>query len=139
MNQESEDEILSNSLSVDIDRKEMSWNDKLEMLLKRWANDCKEISEKHTVLSKMKKRIYYTVQFPTIIIPFVLSFVNTFEDDYISFKFDTEVQKFYQRFDRVNLVFYETKQNIDKYIEDKYPIWKPSETTYYQCKVVEGV
>ena len=64
---------------------------------------------------------------------------HTFADDFISFKFDTEVQKFYQRFDRVNLVFYESKQNIDKYIEDKYPIWKPSETTYYQCRVVEGV
>ena len=64
---------------------------------------------------------------------------HTFEDNYVSFKFDTEVQKFYQRFDRVSLVFYETKQNIDKYIEDKYPLWKPSETTYYQCRIVEGV
>ena len=82
MNQESEDEILSNSLSLDIERKEMSWNENIENLLKKWADSCVEISEQHTVLSKIKKRVYYSIQFPIIIIPFVLSFVNTFENEY---------------------------------------------------------
>lgn len=74
------DELLSNSLSIDIERKEMSWNQNLEDLLKSWAVNADNISEKHDNISKIKKRIYYAIQFPIIIIPFILSFINTFED-----------------------------------------------------------
>ena len=75
-----ENDTLSNSLSIDTERVNMSWNEKLEDLLKKWSDTCIDISEKHTILSKLKKKIYYSVQLPIIIIPFVLSFVNTFED-----------------------------------------------------------
>ena len=61
-----------------------------------------------------------------------------FDKDSISYSFNTEYQKTFKNLDRVNLVYTESVQNFDKYI-DKTPIWKPIESTFYQCRVVEGI
>lgn len=61
-----------------------------------------------------------------------------FDKDSISYSFNTEYQKTFKNLDRVNLVYMESVQKFDKYI-DKTPIWKPTESTFYQCRVVEGV
>ena len=61
-----------------------------------------------------------------------------FDKDSISYSFNTEYQKTFKNLDRVNLVYTESVQKFDKYI-DKTPIWKPIESTFYQCRVAEGV
>lgn len=66
-----------------------------------------------------------------------------FNKDTISYRFNTELKKTYKRFDRVNLVYSEHIQKVDKFIvKDKFdrtPIWKPGESTFYKCRVVDGV
>ena len=61
-----------------------------------------------------------------------------FKKDSISYSFNTEYQKTFKNLDRVNLVYSESVQKFDKFI-DEVAIWKPVKTTFYQCRVVEGV
>jgi hypothetical protein len=76
---------MSNSVSIDGERVEMSWNEKIEELLIRWSKECDELSQRHHEASKKKKRIHYGFQIPIIITPFVLGFSSSFygeEHDY---------------------------------------------------------
>lgn len=75
---ENENEKLSNSISIDNQREEMSWNENIQNLLTKWSMECGEISEKHYKASKQKKKIYYILQFPIICLPFILSFSSSF-------------------------------------------------------------
>jgi ubiquinone/menaquinone biosynthesis C-methylase UbiE len=68
---------LTNSLSIDISRCEMSWNQNIENLLKNWNRVCKDKSKHHILASKKKKRIYYILQLPIITMPFILGFTST--------------------------------------------------------------
>lgn len=61
-----------------------------------------------------------------------------FNKDFISYTFNTEVQKTYKHLDRVNLIYTESYINFDKFI-DGAPIWKPLVGTVYKCRVVDGV
>tara|TARA_A100001015_G_C14823626_1_gene645775 strand:+ start:94 stop:507 length:414 start_codon:yes stop_codon:yes gene_type:complete len=61
-----------------------------------------------------------------------------FTKDSIAYRFETESEKTYNRLDRTNLVYFESKVRLDKIVDDR-PVWKPSKNTYYQCRVVEGV
>lgn len=78
MDNDNEDDKMSNSLSLDVERKEMSWNQSHEELLKRWSEQCFNQSKKHYLASKRKKLIYYIFQFPIITIPFILGFSSSF-------------------------------------------------------------
>ena len=66
-----------------------------------------------------------------------------FNEDNISYMFNTETSKTYKNLDRTNLVYSESKQMFDKFFNTddgkKIPTWKPVETSFYQCRVVEGV
>jgi len=72
-----EEDKMSNSLSVDVDRSEMAWNVNIEALLRKWSKDCEYMSKQHYKASKKKKRLYYVLQLPIISIPFVLGFIGT--------------------------------------------------------------
>ncbi len=61
-----------------------------------------------------------------------------FKKDSISYSFNTEYQKTFKNLDRVNLVYSESIQKFDKFINE-VATWKPVKTTFYQCRVVEGV
>ena len=74
--EQAEDDTMSNSISIDGERVEMSWNEKIEELLKRWSEECSKLSEKHNEASKRKKCIHYGLQIPIIIAPFVSGFSN---------------------------------------------------------------
>jgi hypothetical protein len=76
--EQAEDDTMSNSISIDGERVEMSWNEKIEELLKRWSEECRKLSEKHNEASKRKKCIHYGLQIPIIIAPFVLGFSSSF-------------------------------------------------------------
>ena len=85
MDETNDDDTMSNSISIDGERVEMSWNEKIEELLKRWSEECNELSQRHHEASKRKKRIHYGFQIPIIITPFVLGFSSSFygeEHDY---------------------------------------------------------
>ena len=72
-----EDDKMSNSISVDVDRSEMSWTENIEELLKKWSGECEYMSKQHYEASKKKKKLYYIMQLPIISIPFILGFVGT--------------------------------------------------------------
>lgn len=72
-----EDDKMSNSISVDVDRSEMSWNENIEELLRKWSGECEYMSKQHYEASKKKKKLYYIMQLPIISIPFILGFVGT--------------------------------------------------------------
>ena len=73
-----EEDKMSNSLSIDITRPEMKWNENHEELLKKWSEECYIHSKNHYKASKKKKFIYYMFQFPIITIPFILGFSSSF-------------------------------------------------------------
>lgn len=65
-------DITSNSL--DIDRPEMKWDNKLEEKLLEWLELCKQISVEHTKMSKKRKSCYYMMSIPSILIPLFMGF-----------------------------------------------------------------
>ena len=67
----------NNSISVDIERSEMKWDENLESLMRKWCGICKNKSQQHTVASQRKKNIYYILQLPIITMPFILGFTST--------------------------------------------------------------
>jgi len=97
MDNENEEDKMSNSLSVDIERKEMSWNENHEELLKKWSDECFEYANIHKRISKRKKLIYYIFQFPIITIPFILGFTASFYEE------DTEYNKYVTSFGNMTL------------------------------------
>ena len=62
----------------------------------------------------------------------------TFNEDSISYNFNSGYQLTFKHLNRINLVYMESVQQLDKYIDD-IPVWKPAKNTYYQCRVVEGI
>lgn len=72
-----EDDKMSNSISIDVDRPEESWNENTEELLRKWSGECEYMSKQHYEASKKKKKLYYIMQLPIISIPFILGFVAT--------------------------------------------------------------
>ena len=73
-----EEKIQIISDSVDIDRVEMKWNNNLEKKLQEWMDLCKDISITHSKMAKKKKRCYYIISIPSILIPLVMGFTQQY-------------------------------------------------------------
>lgn len=64
----------------DNNRVEMSWTDKIEERLILYSEEAKEKSKKHSEKSAEKKVLYYTTSSIAIIIPFLITFLNTINE-----------------------------------------------------------
>ena len=60
----------------DSNRVEMSWSDNIEERLNMIIEESKDKSIKHISHAKCKKRLYYITSSVSIIIPFVITFIN---------------------------------------------------------------
>lgn len=75
------DEEDKTSESLDMEREEMAWNEEIENLLKKYCVECEKVSLKHDIASKRKKKLYYSMSIPSIIIPLLMGFSNQFFGD----------------------------------------------------------
>ena len=66
-----------------------------------------------------------------------------FTSDRISFAFDSSINKVYAGFNRVSLVYSESKQRADEIFTNsdgnETPTWNPTVNTFYNCELTDGV
>jgi len=73
-----EEQIRIISDSTDIDRVEMKWSSNLEKKLQDWMELCKDISLAHSKMAKKRKRCYYVMSIPAILIPLFMGFTQQY-------------------------------------------------------------
>jgi len=73
---------------------EMSWSDLIEERLIYISEEAKDKSVKHDSHSKCKKKLYYTTSSFSIIIPFIITFINAIN----------ETQYYKQNFELMNII-----------------------------------
>jgi len=65
---------------IDYERREMSWTNQIEERLTLISEEASDKSIQHTRHAKCKKKLYYISSTVSIIIPFVITFVNAIND-----------------------------------------------------------
>jgi len=78
----------------DINRIEMSWSDNIEERLNLIIEESKDKSIKHTSHAKCKKKLYYITSSVSIIIPFLITFINAVN----------ETQQYTHNFELMNII-----------------------------------
>ena len=68
----------STSLSEDITRDEMRWNEKIEDLFVKYQAESKELADLHAIQSKRKKRFYYCLSIPSVLLPIMMSSTTSY-------------------------------------------------------------
>jgi hypothetical protein len=68
----------STSLSEDITRDEMRWNEKIEDLFVKYQAESKELSDLHALQGKKKKKYHYMLSIPSVLIPIVMSSTTSY-------------------------------------------------------------
>lgn len=64
----------------DRERREMSWTNSIEERLTLISEEAEDKSKKHEIHAKCKKKLYYITSSISIIIPFLITFVNAIND-----------------------------------------------------------
>ena len=63
------------------DRREVLWETRIENIMKEWSSKANKKSIAHNKKGKQKKKLYYSLSIPCIIIPFFLSISNVYWEE----------------------------------------------------------
>ena len=77
------EEIYSNSSKDNNFRKELLWEKREELVLKKWVENMRVQAKKHYIAGKKFKKIHEILMFPSIIIPVICSGLSPILQPYI--------------------------------------------------------